>query len=403
MFNNKNIFILACLANGVCFSMILPLLAPIVRHLQLSELHGGAIVSIGALFMVIAAVLISKKQQLGIFQLLCYGFAGMALTWGLFSLSIYYGLTVTMSATVLFGLLMLTRASTGIFMAMPQIALQTYIMTRYETEQSRSQHMAFFGALNSVGVVLGPFITTVFLVWGLMAPLWVAVLLLTLISILIIVYFDRKDIPVIAATDVNSLSLQDQQVSIHKALPWLVLGFSLYLAIVTVNLTAGFYIQDHFQTSVMQGAVYFSQCSMIAGIALVAMQTAIAKFLKWRVQQLLWCGLMTMLAGLILAISTDHIRIFQSGYLLFGISVACLIPAFTTGTAETGPQHFQAKLAAWCTATQALSFVIGPMLSTGLYEWRATSPYYFLIGLMLILMGYFAAFYRRAVVVSLEN
>ncbi|SDC26740.1 hypothetical protein SAMN05421732_104193 [Acinetobacter kookii] len=50
---------------------------------------------------------------------------------------------------------------------------------------------------------------------------------------------------------------------------WLLLGFSLYLAIVTVNLTAGFYIQDHFHMSIAQSAVYFSQCSLIVGIALV--------------------------------------------------------------------------------------------------------------------------------------
>ncbi len=45
-------------------------------------------------------------------------------------------------------------------MAMPQIALQSYVMTAFQSEQERSQNMAKFGALNSLGVVIGPLATT---------------------------------------------------------------------------------------------------------------------------------------------------------------------------------------------------------------------------------------------------
>lgn len=62
---------------------------------------------------------------------------------------------------------------------------------------------------------------------------------------------------------------RDLDFSMQQCFVWLLLGFSLYLAIVTVNLTAGFYIQDHFHMSIAQSAVYFSQCSLIVGIALV--------------------------------------------------------------------------------------------------------------------------------------
>ena len=70
---------------------------------------------------------------------------------------LFYGLSVQVSLISLFGLLMVARAGTGVFMAMPQIALQTYVMTRYADEQQRSQTMSTFGALNSVGVIVGLF------------------------------------------------------------------------------------------------------------------------------------------------------------------------------------------------------------------------------------------------------
>ncbi|RKG55061.1 MFS transporter [Acinetobacter cumulans] len=413
MKQNNKIFIAASLANGASFSMILPLLAPLVRKLQLSELQAGAMVSIGALLMACAAIYISKNQtKFSIYQLLSIGFIGMAVTWGLFSGVLMYGLTVQISVMLLFTLLMLARASTGVFMAMPQIALQTHVMTSYEEEQLRSKTMSKFGALNSVGVVFGPFLTTLLLAWGMMTPLWAAIAILSIISVVIVVLFDQQK-PKDASSE-NSISLESstlaqqehaqhkkstdtdeiqqdgQNFSLKRSMAWLVLGFSLYLAIVTVNLTAGFYIQDHFKTSVLQGATYFSQCSLLVGISLVVMQVLISKKLKWSVYTLLWVGLVAMSVALWISVSTEHLRVFQLAYVLYGVSVACLIPAFTTGAAQTAPKHQQAKVASWCTATQALSFVIGPILSTGLYQWHTPYPYYFLMLTMFALMVFFA-------------
>lgn len=409
MKQNNKIFIAASLANGASFSMILPLLAPLVRKLQLSELQAGAMVSIGALLMACVAIYISKNQtKFSIYQLLSIGFIGMAVTWGLFSGVLMYGLTAQISVMLLFTLLMLARASTGVFMAMPQIALQTHVMTSYEEEQLRSKTMSKFGALNSVGVVFGPFLTTLLLAWGMMTPLWAAIAILSIISVVIVVLFDQQK-PKDASSE-NSISLEStstlaqqsksldsdevltegKNFSLKRSMAWLVLGFSLYLAIVTVNLTAGFYIQDHFKTSVLQGATYFSQCSLLVGISLVVMQVLISKKLKWSVYTLLWVGLVAMSIALWISVSTEHLRVFQLAYVLYGVSVACLIPAFTTGAAQTAPKHQQAKVASWCTATQALSFVIGPILSTGLYQWHTSYPYYFLMLTMFALMVFFA-------------
>ncbi len=116
MNQNNKIFIAASLANGASFSMILPMLAPLVRKLHLSELQAGAMVSIGALLMAIAAIYISKHQQkYSIFQLLSIGFVGMAVTWGVFTGVLMYGLAAHLSLLVLFALLMISRASTGVW------------------------------------------------------------------------------------------------------------------------------------------------------------------------------------------------------------------------------------------------------------------------------------------------
>lgn len=394
MNSNNNIFIAGSLANGACFSMILPLLAPFIRQLGLTELQGGALVSAGALVMAVSAIYIAKQtQKFSIYQLLSVGFTGMALTWGLFAGVLSYGLSYSMSFIVLFSLLILTRASTGFFMAMPQIALQSYVMTAFQSEQERSQNMAKFGALNSIGVVIGPLATTLLLTWSMLTPLWGAVAILTGMAVWIVLGFQAKQAPQVqeqADTTVKLDTLPTEKLQWSKLGIWLLLGFSLYVAIVTLNLTAGFYIQDRFHFDTYQSAMYFSQCSLIVGVALVLMQLAISKWFKWSIKQLLWVGLVTMVFGLMLSLSASQIWIFQAAYVFYGIAVACLIPAFTTGAAQTAPTTLQTKIASLCTATQALSFVFAPLLSTGLYQWKQHLPYYFLLALMTGLMLYFS-------------
>lgn len=416
MTRNQHIFSLASLVNGISFSMILPLLAPIIRQLKLSELQGGAMVSAGALLMAIAAIYISKHPaKYSVYQLLIIGFVGMTLTWALFSGVLLYSLNSSLSIMSVFLWLLVARASTGIFMAMPQIALQSYVMTAFNTEHTRSQAMAKFGALNSLGIVVGPFLTTLFLIGGLQTPLWIAVLILAVVTILILFCYEHQDrtqgLKLVPNVDTARDAIQqdkfsltqdtvlkiehpkhsnpaDAKDSIRKMRFWLSLGFYLYVAIVTLNLTAGFYLQDHFQMTIRDSAVYFSQCSLIVGISMVCMQVLIARYLTWSLYRLLGVGILAMAMGLIISVSTDQLRIFQACYLFYGIAVACLMPAFSTGAAAQAPQHMQTQVASWCTATQALSFVIGPLISTGLYQWHSTLPYGLLIIGLIALTAY---------------
>ncbi len=53
--------------------------------------------------------------------------------------------------------------------------------------------MSRFGALNSAGLVLGPFLTTLLLAWGMLTPLWVAFIIFAFISLYIVLKFDRQE------------------------------------------------------------------------------------------------------------------------------------------------------------------------------------------------------------------
>lgn len=123
MQQNFKLLAWATLANGTCFSMILPLLAPLIRELGLTEVQGGVIVSAGAICMAIASILIARGEKIQTpYQLMNYGFWGMTITWAIFTAILYWGIQQTLPVMIVFALLVISRASTGGFMAMPQIA-----------------------------------------------------------------------------------------------------------------------------------------------------------------------------------------------------------------------------------------------------------------------------------------
>lgn len=389
MMNNHLKFLaLAALINGTCFSMILPLLAPLTRQLHLSEFQGGVIVSAGAICMAIASIWIAKnKSNQSPENLVNYGFIGMTITWALFTFILALGLEAFLPSVLIFILLVLSRASTGIFMAMPQIGLQSYVMTESTETTTRSKQMALFGAMNSFGMIVGPLATSLLLYGGLLFPMWFSVALLALVSLALFMFFKKTaDIRSDAnkALEQNSNTVLNQQNIIKQSLIWLALGFSTYVAIVTLNMTAGFYIQDKFFLSSQQSAVYFSQCMVVVGICLVVTQLLIVKVIKLQLHSLVLIGILTMCFGLLLSLYAQSIVVFQASYIFYGISVACLLPAFATGAAQAVTQDSQVKMAGYCTATQAFGLIFGPLVSTYLYQFDQNLPFYFLFALMIL-------------------
>lgn len=384
MQRNLKLLAWATLANGMCFSMILPLLAPLIRELALSEIEGGIIVSAGALFMALASVYISKSSQLfTAYRLLTLGFWGMTVTWAIFTLILYWGINGLLPISVVLTLLIFSRASTGAFMAMPQIGLQSYVMQHTVDIQQRTQKMALYGAMNSLGMILGPLATSILLIAGMLWPMWAAIFLLMIFSVFLHFYF-QKDHPTIKSVEIEEQvkATSSKVFSIKPALPWLLLGLTTYIAIVTLNMTAGFYIQDHFQLSSKQSAIYFSQCMLVVGLSLMVSQVLLAKVFKLKLVVLVMIGSIAMILGLIIALLTQKIFIFQVSYILFGVSIACLLPAFTTGAAQSTGQDHQVKMAGMCTAIQGLGLIIAPILSTTLYHWSNQLPFYALIFLI---------------------
>jgi predicted MFS family arabinose efflux permease len=135
--------------------------------------------------------------------------------------------------------------------------------------------------------------------------MWIAVALLGLVSIALGILFSKS--PQVQAESFNPQQDKDNaranEPILKQSLIWLTLGFVTYVAIVTLNMTAGFYIQDKFYLSSQQSAVYFSQCMLVVGVCLVLTQLLIVKVFKLKLNSLVIIGLVTMCFGLLLSLT----------------------------------------------------------------------------------------------------
>ena len=127
---------------------------------------------------------------------------------------------------------------------------------------------------------------------------------------------------------------------------------------------------------------------LIVGFSLVITQILIVKVLHLKLKALVLVGTFSMVIGLILSLSAIHIWMFQISYLFYGVGVASLLPAFTTGAAQSVTQAAQVKMASICTATQAIGLIVAPLLSTFLYQFGIHLPFYLLLILMVTVAVY---------------
>ena len=136
--------------------IIAPVMPPLIRELGLCETHSGLIISLGSIAMAVMAPVWGRRSDLlGRKPVILIGFLGMFVSYILFTLVMYAGLSKWISGTLLVVLLIVARAMVGLFIPAVPSSAQAY-MADVTDEKGRSAGMALIGAANGLGLVLGP-------------------------------------------------------------------------------------------------------------------------------------------------------------------------------------------------------------------------------------------------------
>ncbi len=376
--------IFTCVAlSGLASAAILPILAPLIRSLHLSVSQGGWMLSIGSLAMAAtAAAWGAASDRRGRRFVMLTGFAGLFVTYVLFTAAVWQGLGATITGTALFLLVTVTRAGIGVFLPAVPTAAQA-LMADHTAAHERSAGMAIIGAASGVGLVLGPALGGVLALRGLVWPLVLAT------GLCLAAFF-----VVLAMVPTAAPRAHVQQAGVSPFAPalrpWLLAGVLTWCAIVTVQVSTGFYFQDKLGLSTAQAGPQLAIALTLVGLALLATQTVQVKLLRWPARRMVLTGIVFWLVGLLVLLFTESAASYFAAYAAMGVGAGFTLPGAMTGASLAVPAERQGAAAGLASATQGIGFVVAPLGSTLLYEVEPSLPLWCLAGLMVLLFAWLA-------------
>lgn len=365
-------------------TIILPILAPLIRALHLSVSEGGWMISIGSIATAVtAAAWGTASDRVGRKRVMMLGFAGLFASYVLYTGTIWSGLAATLSGPSLFVLLAATRALVGGFQPAASAGAQA-LMADHTRDDERSAGMAIIGAANGVGLVVGPALGGVLALYGLIWPLVLATVLCLGAFFVVLVTVPAAPAGVRAkVASVNPFA--------PALLPWLLAGVLTMFAIVTMQISGSFYFQEKLGLGIAETGPKLAIALTLVGVALFATQILQVKVLHWPARRMILVGALFWIAGLLVQLFTATITAYFFAYVLLGIGGGLLMPGYMAGASLAVPRDRQGAVAGLSSAAQGIGFILGPVASTMLYDIDRSLPFWVLIGLMTLLFVLFVA------------
>ncbi|HEU4985723.1 MAG TPA: MFS transporter [Rhizobiaceae bacterium] len=383
MNRTKAIIALSVALSVLATTLILPILAPLIRELHLSVSQGGLMLSIGSVIMVIAAPLWGHvSDRYGRKAVIVSGFLGILTGYSLYTLAVLVGLSGTITVTAIFLALTASRAFVGAFLSAVPAGTQA-LMADITTVKDRAGGMAIIGAATGIGLIVGPAVSGLLVTGSITWPLFAAIALCAFGAV-VAFFFLKLEQPASrpAARKISLFSAALQ--------PWLVAGVLLWVAIATVQISAGFYFQDSLGLGTDAAARMLSVALTLVGAGMFFVQFLQAKLLRFPPRVLILGGAAGWIAGLLLLLSTADAMSYYLAYALLGLGSGFLLPGVMAGASLAVGHDSQGVAAGLVSASQGIGFIIGPAVSTALYEWDRALPLWALAGLMLLLVLKFA-------------
>lgn len=358
--------------------IIAPVMPPLIRELGLSEMHSGIIISLGSIAMALMAPVWGNLSDVkGRKSVIMIGFIGMFISYVLFTVTMYAGLSGFIKGGLLVVLLIATRTMIGAFIPAVPSAAQAY-MADITDDKGRSAGMAFIGAANGLGLVLGPAIAGVFALIGLIWPLYIGALLPILALIVVLLLIPTQK-PIIQEKPPRVNPFQ------KGVRLYLFAGLVTMLSIVTMQVIGGFYFQDQLSLTTQETARMLSFGLMLSGVAMIITQGIQMKKQKWQPKQLILTGSLLIIISLALFLLIISLISYYIAFFLFGVGAGLMMPGYMAGSSLAVSREQQGGIAGVLASVQGISAVIAPILSTSLYQLDRHLPLAIIAGLVLMM------------------
>lgn len=349
---------------------ISPIIAPLSREVGLAEWQIGVTISASASMVVLTSQFWGRRSQSwGRKPVLVAAFGSAAVTMGLFALVAHLGMEGILTGTALFVLFVVLRGL-GFGTAMASVAptAQAYIADVTPDAATRVKGMAGVGAVQGVAMIGGAVVGGVLAAFGLLIPLLVVPVLLAL-GLWLVMFRLRREPRTSLIKHPARISPTDQRV-----LPFLLAGFGMFTALGFVQIITGFLVQDRLHLDSEMTGLVTGGTLLAAGLGMIVSQSVIVPRSGWSPPMLLRIGTPVALLGFLLLIPDAGLTLILISILLTGLGLGLAVPGYTAGPSLLVHRDEQGSLAGLIGATNGLTFVIAPTVSTALYGIWAQLP-----------------------------
>jgi MFS family permease len=154
----------------------------------------------------------------------------------------------------------------------------------------------------------------------------------------------------------------------------LAVGFVAYLSLAVIQVVLGFLVADRLGldsegTAGAVGIAFFA-----AGIVLVATQAVVVPRLRWPALRLLRTGVPLALVAFAVLAFAGQLWSVVAGMALLAAGLGLAMPGYTAAGTMVARPHEHGAVSGLVNANIGLTFVLGPILGTGLYELAPIAP-----------------------------
>lgn len=358
--------------------MVNPILPPLARELGFSELALGIVWTVGASGVVLASSFWSRRATTwGHRPVLLISLSGATVALLAFAATAQAGLAGALTGAVLFASILLTRGVVfGLAWAATPVTAQSYVADVTTGPTERVRGMSVIGAAQGLGLAVGPALGGALSAVGLLAPIYAAPAIVALIGVLVWIGLPRPQArgPRPPAVRVSPFD--------GRMWPFLTTGFGMYLAFGLVLMTIGFLVQDRLQLTT-QATGQATGLVMLAGAsAVIVVQAVVVPRLNWPPLRLIRVGVVVMTAGMVLTVAAGTGPLLAVSMAVLGAGLGFGFPGVTAAPTLLATREEQGAVAGLVGTSNALTFMLGPLLGTALYEIGLAVPY--LLGAVLL-------------------
>ncbi|HMQ35098.1 MAG TPA: MFS transporter, partial [Chloroflexaceae bacterium] len=346
-----------------------PLLAPLVRELGLSETQGGLIITAAAMMFALGSPFWGgRSERWGRKPVLLIGLLGFSLGYGAFALAAQLGLREALAPTAAFVVLVLARALAGFLMGGVPVSALAFVADTTSGPE-RTAGIALLGAANGLGFIAGPALGAGLASFGLLAPLYAAAVLPLVAAALVALRLPHTP------PRARDASLPRLRPTDPRIWPWLLVGYTIIVGLMGVQVTAGFLFQDRLGLTPQQTVQTLGVALVTTGVANLVAQLGIIRAFRVPPLTLLRVGLPLAVAGFAILIVATTLPLLILSFVVAGLGLGLALPGYTAAATLEVAGHEQGAVAGLTTSAQGFGAMTGPLLATSLYQLRPEYPY----------------------------